>query len=87
MIYKLYEIDTNNKKLLKESLLDISRSVKNLLKELIVLVITFESLLNILRSIEKLLKELTIFIIIINLIKRIKDAYKEDEILLVYILE
>ena len=53
----MYKINTNNKKLLKESLLDILRSIKKLLKELIVFVIT------------------------IDLIKRIKDAYKEDKIL------
>ena len=45
---------------------------KKLLKEL---------LLAILRSIKKLLKELIVLIIISNLIKRIKNFYKEDEIL------
>ena len=40
MIYELYENDTNNEKSLKELLLDTSRAVEKLMKELIVLVTT-----------------------------------------------
>ena len=48
MIYELYKIDIDNKKLLKELLLNISRSIEKLLKELIVFVI----ILNLIKRIK-----------------------------------
>ena len=61
MIYELYKIGTEDKKLLKKLLLAIvSRSVKKLLKELISAIVS--------RPIKKLLKELIVLITISNLI-------------------
>ena len=45
MMYNFYEININNKKFLKESLFDISRFIKKSLKELTILVITFDLLI------------------------------------------
>lgn len=44
IIYNLYKTSINNKKLLKESLSNILRSIKKLFKELINLVIVLELL-------------------------------------------
>ena len=53
MIYNLYKTNIDNKKLLKKSLFNIVKSVKEFLKELIIFVITFNSLIAMKKKYEK----------------------------------
>ena len=53
MIYNLYEINIDNKKSLKKSLFDVSKSVEKSLKKLIILIITFDLLITIKKKYEK----------------------------------
>ena len=53
MIYNLYKTNIDNKKLLKKSLFNIVKSVKEFLKELIIFVITFNLLIAIKKEYEK----------------------------------
>ena len=47
MIYNLYKINIDNKKLLKKSLFDISKFIKKILKKSIIFIIIFNLLIMI----------------------------------------
>ena len=80
MIYDLYETSVDNKKSLKELLLHTFATLRLDENGVINKKLLKESLINISRIIKKLLKELIIFVIDSNLLIRIREAYKRDNI-------